>query len=116
MVAAWPWGAYLGEDGLNKGIASNLKLHAPPRQHHHAQAKAVSNYTNSILANMEAVEDGYDEALLLDASGFVSEGPGENIFMIRRGVVYTRICQLGRLTASPATPSFRSAKTRLKGG
>jgi branched-chain amino acid aminotransferase len=53
------------------------------------QAKAVSNYTNSILANMEALDDGYDEALLLDSAGFVSEGAGENLFIIKKGVVYT---------------------------
>ena len=61
------------------------------------QAKAVSNYTNSILANMEAVDDGYDEALLLDASGFVSEGAGENIFMVKKGVVYTPDLSAGAL-------------------
>ncbi len=90
MIAAWPWGAYLGEDGLKRGI--RVKTSSYTRHHVNitmTQAKAVSNYTNSILSNMEAVEDGYDEALLLDASGFVSEGSGENIFVIRKGVVYT---------------------------
>jgi branched-chain amino acid aminotransferase len=61
------------------------------------QAKAVSNYTNSILANMEALDDGYDEALLLDASGFVSEGAGENLFIIKKGVVYTPDLSAGAL-------------------
>ena len=61
------------------------------------QAKAVSNYTNSILANMEALDDGYDEALLLDASGFVSEGAGENLFMVKKGVVYTPDLSAGAL-------------------
>ena len=61
------------------------------------QAKAVSNYTNSILANMEATDDGYDEALLLDASGFVSEGAGENLFVIKNGVVYTPDLSAGAL-------------------
>jgi branched-chain amino acid aminotransferase len=61
------------------------------------QAKAVSNYTNSILANMEATEDGYDEAMLLDASGFVSEGAGENLFVIKDGVVYTPDLSAGAL-------------------
>ncbi|MDP1534365.1 MAG: aminotransferase class IV, partial [Rubrivivax sp.] len=61
------------------------------------QAKAVSNYTNSILANMEATDDGYDEALLLDASGFVSEGAGENLFVIKKGVVYTPDLSAGAL-------------------
>jgi branched-chain amino acid aminotransferase len=61
------------------------------------QAKAVSNYTNSILANMEATDDGYDEAMLLDPSGFVSEGAGENLFVIKNGVVYTPDLSAGAL-------------------
>jgi branched-chain amino acid aminotransferase len=61
------------------------------------QAKTTSNYTNSILANSEAIEDGYDEALLLDASGFVSEGAGENIFIVKNGVVYTPDLSAGAL-------------------
>ena len=90
MVAAWAWGAYLGEEGLKRGI--RVKTSSYTRHHVNitmTQAKTVSNYTNSILANMEALDDGYDEALLLDASGFVSEGAGENLFMVKRGVVYT---------------------------
>jgi branched-chain amino acid aminotransferase len=82
MVAAWAWGAYLGEEGLKRGI--RVKTSSYTRHHVNitmTQAKAVSNYTNSILANMEATDDGYDEALLLDASGFVSEGAGENLFV-----------------------------------
>ncbi|MEP7283378.1 MAG: branched-chain amino acid transaminase, partial [Rubrivivax sp.] len=70
MIAAWPWGAYLGEEGLRRGI--RVKTSSYTRHHVNitmTQAKAVSNYTNSILANMEALDDGYDEALLLDASG-----------------------------------------------
>jgi branched-chain amino acid aminotransferase len=61
------------------------------------QAKAVSNYTNSILANMEALDDGYDEAMLLDANGFVSEGSGENLFVVKDGVVYTPDLSAGAL-------------------
>jgi branched-chain amino acid aminotransferase len=61
------------------------------------QAKAVSNYSNSILANMEALDDGYDEALLLDAAGFVSEGAGENVFVVKDGVVYTPDLSAGAL-------------------
>ena len=90
MVAAWAWGAYLGEEGLKRGI--RVKISSYTRHHVNitmTQAKAVSNYTNSILANMEATEEGYDEAMLLDASGFVSEGAGENLFIIKKGVVYT---------------------------
>jgi branched-chain amino acid aminotransferase len=90
MVAAWTWGAYLGDEGLKRGI--RVKTSSFTRHHVNitmTHAKAVSNYTNSILANMEATDDGYDEALLLDASGFVSEGAGENLFIVRGGVVYT---------------------------
>jgi branched-chain amino acid aminotransferase len=61
------------------------------------QAKAVSNYTNSILANVEATDDGYDEAMLLDASGFVSEGAGENLFIVKNGVIYTPDLSAGAL-------------------
>jgi branched-chain amino acid aminotransferase len=98
MVAAWSWGAYLGEEGLKRGI--RVKTSSYTRHHVNitmTQAKAVSNYTNSILANMEALDDGYDEALLLDASGFVSEGAGENIFVIKGGVVYTPDLSAGAL-------------------
>ncbi len=98
MVAAWAWGAYLGEEGLKRGI--RVKTSSYTRHHVNitmTQAKAVSNYTNSILANMEATEDGYDEALLLDATGFVSEGAGENLFVIKNGVVYTPDLSAGAL-------------------
>ena len=98
MVAAWPWGAYLGEEGMKRGI--RVKTSSYTRHHVNitmTQAKAVSNYTNSILANMEATDDGYDEALLLDATGFVSEGAGENLFVIKDGVVYTPDLSAGAL-------------------
>ena len=98
MVAAWPWGAYLGEEGMKRGIRTKISSYT---RHHvnitMTQAKAVSNYTNSILANREATDDGYDEAILLDASGFVSEGAGENIFVIKDGVVYTPDLSAGAL-------------------
>ena len=98
MVAAWPWGAYLGEDGMKRGI--RVKTSSFTRHHVNitmTQAKAVSNYTNSIMANMEATDDGYDEALLLDPTGFVSEGAGENIFIIKNGVIYTPDTSAGAL-------------------
>ena len=98
MVAAWTWGAYLGEEGMKRGIRVKTSSYA---RHHvnitMTQAKAVSNYSNSILANMEALDDGYDEALLLDTSGFVSEGAGENVFVIKDGVVYTPDLSAGAL-------------------
>ncbi|MEN9437834.1 MAG: hypothetical protein RIR09_2489, partial [Pseudomonadota bacterium] len=98
MVAAWPWGAYLGEEGMKRGI--RVKISSYTRHHVNitmTQAKAVSNYTNSILANMEATDDGYDEAMLLDANGFVSEGAGENLFVVKNGVVYTPDLSAGAL-------------------
>jgi branched-chain amino acid aminotransferase len=98
MVAAWTWGAYLGDEGLARGI--RVKTSSYTRHHVNitmTQAKAVSNYTNSILANMEVTDEGYDEALLLDTSGFVSEGAGENIFIIKKGVVYTPDLSAGAL-------------------
>ena len=88
-IAAWPWGAYLGEEGLEKGI--RVKTSSYSRHHvnvNMARAKFAGTYANSILANMEATEDGYDEALLLDVDGFVAEGAGENLFMIKDGVIY----------------------------
>ncbi|NCN69656.1 MAG: branched-chain amino acid transaminase [Rhodoferax sp.] len=98
MVAAWAWGAYLGDEGMTRGI--RVKISSYTRHHVNitmTQAKAVSNYTNSILANMEALDDGYDEAMLLDASGFVSEGSGENLFVVKDGVVYTPDLSAGAL-------------------
>jgi len=88
-IAAWPWGAYLGEEGLEKGI--RVKTSSYSRHHvnvNMARAKFAGTYANSILANMEATEDGYDEALLLDVDGFVAEGAGENLFVIKDGVIY----------------------------
>jgi len=89
-VAAWPWGAYLGEDGLAKGI--RVKTSSYTRHHVNVsmvRAKASGYYINSILANAEVTAHGYDEALLLDTEGYVSEGAGENVFMVRDEVLYT---------------------------
>ncbi len=90
IVAAWPWGAYLGQDALEKGI--RVKTSSFARHHVNitmCKAKANGNYMNSILAHREAEHDGYDEALLLDVDGFVAEGSGENVFIVRRGKLYT---------------------------
>ncbi len=85
-IAAWPWGAYLGEDALQKGIRVKTSSYA---RHHinvsMVRSKTGGHYVNSILANMEAQRDGYDEALLLDTAGFVAEGAGENLFLVRDG-------------------------------
>ena len=89
-IAAWPWGAYLGEDGLAKGI--RVKTSSFTRHHVNVsmvRAKASGWYVNSILANQEAIADGYDEALLLDVDGYVSEGSGENFFLVNNGKLYT---------------------------
>jgi len=89
-IAAWPWGAYLGEEGLSRGI--RVKTSSYTRHHVNVsmvRAKASGYYVNSILANAEVTAHGYDEALLLDTEGYVSEGAGENVFMVRDGVLYT---------------------------
>jgi len=89
-IAAWPWGAYLGEDGISRGI--RVKVSSFNRHHVNVslvRAKASGYYINSILANQEALNDGYDEAVLLDTDGYVSEGSGENIFIVNNGKVYT---------------------------
>ena len=111
MVAAWAWGAYLGEEGLKKGI--RIKTSSYTRHHVNitmTQAKAVSNYTNSILANLEATDDGYDEALLLDSAGFVSEGAGENVFLVKDGVVYTPDLSAGALNGITRNTVLHIAK------
>ena len=90
IIAAWEWGAYLGEDNMQNG----LRVRTSSYTRHHAniamtKAKVNGNYINSMLALKEALTDGYDEALLLDVDGFVAEGSGENIFIILDGIIYT---------------------------
>jgi branched-chain amino acid aminotransferase len=90
IVAAWSWGAYLGKEALENGI--RVKTSSFSRHHSNVtmcRAKANGNYMNSILAHREAELDGYDEALLLDVDGFVAEGSGENVFIVRDGKLYT---------------------------
>ena len=89
-IAAWPWGAYLGADGIEKGI----RVKTTSFTHHHpnvtmCKAKAVCNYAVSILANQEATQDGYEEAMLLDPQGFLCQGSGENVFIVRDGALHT---------------------------
>ena len=89
-VLAWKWGAYLGEEALKSGIRTKISSF----QRHHvnvglAKAKMMGQYTNSVLAKREAKLGGYDEAILLDPNGYVSEGSGENIFLVKRGVLMT---------------------------
>lgn len=90
MVAAWTWGAYMGEENMRRGI----KVRTSSYTRHHVnitmcKAKANGNYMNSMLALQEALACGCDEALLLDPEGYVAEGSGENIFVVRDGVMYT---------------------------
>jgi branched-chain amino acid aminotransferase len=89
-IAMWPWGAYLGEAGVARGVRATVSSWTridsrslPP------QAKCAANYANGILAKLEAKAGGYDEAILLNSAGVVSEGPGENIFRVRNGVLST---------------------------
>ncbi|SKA76996.1 branched-chain amino acid aminotransferase [Paucidesulfovibrio gracilis DSM 16080] len=89
-IAAWPWGAYLGEEALEKGI--RVKCSSFTRHHVNVmmtKAKSGGNYVNSVLAKTEAVADGYDEAVMLDPQGYVAEGTGENLFMVKDDVIYT---------------------------
>lgn len=97
-VACWEWGAYLGDEGMEKGIRCGVSAWArvdprilPP------QAKCSANYANSILAKMDALAAGYDEAIILTLEGRVAEGSGENIFRVKNGVVYTPTMQSGIL-------------------
>lgn len=90
MIAAWEWGSYLGEENMRNGI--RVRVSSFTRHHVNitmCRAKANGNYMNSMLALKEALDDGYDEALLLDTQGFVMEGSGENVFIVKDGVIYT---------------------------
>lgn len=90
IIAAWEWGAYLGQEALEQGI--RIRTSSFTRHHVNVamcKAKANGNYINSMLALSDALRDGYDEALLLDVDGFVAEGSGENFFMVYDGVIYT---------------------------
>jgi branched-chain amino acid aminotransferase len=89
-IAAWEWGAYLGEEGIKNGI--RVKVSSFTRHHVNGgttKAKVVGNYVNSILAKREVVKVGYDEAIMLDTEGYVSEGSGENIFIVKNGILKT---------------------------
>ncbi len=89
-IAVWPWGSYLGDEGMKNGI--RVKTSSFQRFHVNTmmtKAKAVGHYVNSILANQEVRRVGYDEALMLDTDGFVAEASGENLFIVRDGIVKT---------------------------
>ena len=90
VIAAWPWGAYLGEDGIKNGIRAKVSSYT---RHHvnvaMTKSKISGNYVNSVLAKNEVKQAGYDEAIMLDTEGYVSEGSGENIFIVRDGRIKT---------------------------
>ncbi len=97
-IAVWPWGTYLGEEGLQKGVRVKIsrwrRIHPsilPP------QAKVVANYANSILAKLDALGAGCDEAILLNLDGYISEGPGENVFIVKDGELFTPPLEAGAL-------------------
>jgi branched-chain amino acid aminotransferase len=89
-IISWLWGAYLGDEGLQRGV--RVKTSAFTRHHVRimmTKTKTVGNYVNSILAKREAIQGGYDEAILLDSEGYVAEASGENIFMVKDGLLKT---------------------------
>ena len=89
-IAAWAWGAYLGEDSLEKGVRMNISSYT--RLHPNVamtKAKISGNYPNSVMAKTEAVRLGFEEAIMLDPQGYVAECTGENLFLVRKGVIYT---------------------------
>lgn len=89
-IAAWPWGSYLGEKGVKNGIRAKISSFITNHVNSNmSRAKVTGYYVNSQLAKKEAISCGYDEAILLDTEGYVSEGSGENIFMVRKGILKT---------------------------
>lgn len=89
-IAVWPWGAYLGEEGLKNGVRVKISpLVRPPTNIMPTNAKVSGNYVNSILAKVNAIESGYEEALLLDIEGNVAEATGENIFIVKNNVLFS---------------------------
>ena len=110
-IAAWPWGTYLGEEGISRG--SRVRISSFTRHHVNitmTRAKACGHYVNSILAKTEAVRDGYDEAILLDSQGYVSEGSGENIFLLSKGRLKTPALSCSNLEGITRDSVFDIAK------
>lgn len=110
-IAVWPWGTYLGEEGLQKGVRVKIskwrRIHPlilPPH------AKLVANYANSILAKLDALKAGCDEAILLNMDGFVSEGPGENVFIVQSGKLVTPPLDAGALAGITRDSVIQIAK------
>jgi branched-chain amino acid aminotransferase len=112
-VAAWYWGAYLGEEGLKKGI--RVKISSYTRMHMNSdptRAKVTGHYLNSVLAKREALVAGYDEAILLDQQGYVAEATGENVFLVRDGILYTPPVAGGILEGITRESILRIAKDK----
>ena len=110
-IAAWPWGTYLGDEGISRGI--RVRISSFTRHHVNitmTRAKACGHYVNSILAKTEAVRDGYDEAILLDSQGYVSEGSGENIFLLSKGRLKTPALSCSNLEGIKRDSVFEIAK------
>ncbi|MBS2024577.1 MAG: branched-chain amino acid transaminase [Deltaproteobacteria bacterium] len=112
-IAAWFWGAYLGDEGLKKGI--KVKISSYTRMHMNSdptRAKVTGHYLNSVLAKREANMAGYDEAILLDQQGYVGEATGENLFLVRHGVLYTPPVAGGILEGITRESILRIAKDK----
>ena len=110
-IACWPWGAYLGDDALEKGV--RMKIASWTRHDHNIMppaAKTVGNYVNSSLAKVEALRAGYDEAIMLSPSGLVAECTGENIFCVRNGVILTPPTSAGALEGITQSSVSRIAR------
>lgn len=110
-IACWPWGAYLGDDAVDKGV--RMKISSWTRHDHNTMppaAKTVGNYVNSSLAKVEALKAGYDEAIMLAPNGLVAECTGENIFCVRNGVILTPPLSAGALEGITQNSVMRIAK------
>ena len=111
VVAVWPWGAYLGDDALEHGV--RIKISSWRRNSQNAlpaSAKATGQYINSVLAKVESLKAGYDEAIMLNEAGYITDGSGENVFVVRDGVLFTPPTQAGCLDGITRT----SVMTRLR--
>ena len=116
-IAVWPWGAYLGEDALEQGVRVKVSSWRRNAQNSlPAAAKATGQYINSVLAKVESLKAGYDEAIMLNDHGYVTDGSGENIFIVRKGVLFTPPTQAGSLDGiTRETTMAARARCRLRG-
>jgi branched-chain amino acid aminotransferase len=110
-IACWPWGAYLGDDAVEKGV--RMKVSSWTRHDHNTMppaAKTVGNYVNSTLAKVEALKAGYDEAIMLAPNGLIAECTGENIFCVRDGIILTPPTSAGALEGITQNSVMRIAR------